>query len=297
MKTHTLLMPLDMHLHLRDGVMLEDVAPLSAYSFSGGLVMPNLVPPVTTKEELIAYKERIMAAVPNDFFEPYMTIFYQNYDKNFLESVAEHLLAVKLYPAGITTNSENGVKSFDLDAMRPTLKAMSDLGIPLCIHGETDGFVMDREFEFMSIYELLASNFPDLKIVMEHITTKAAVDMLEKHKNLYATITIHHLIITLDDVVGGMMKPHLFCKPIAKRPQDREALLHVALSGHPKVMFGSDSAPHPQHKKEACGCAAGVFTAPIALQLLCEVFDKHDALENLQSFISDNAQSIYGLCP
>ncbi len=297
MKTHTLLMPLDMHLHLRDGVMLENIAPLSAYSFSGGLVMPNLVPPVTTKEELIAYKERIMAAVPNDYFEPYMTIFYQNYDKKFLESIAEDILAVKLYPAGITTNSEGGVTSFDVEAMRPTLEAMSELGIPLCIHGETDGFVMDREAEFMSIYELLATNFPELKIVMEHITTKAAVDMLDKYENLYATITIHHLIITLDDVVGGMMKPHLFCKPIAKRPEDRDALLKVALEAHPKVMFGSDSAPHPQHKKESCGCAAGVFTAPIALQLLCEVFEKYDALDNLQSFISDNAQVIYGICP
>ncbi len=286
-----------MHLHLRDGVMLEDVAPLSAYSFSGGLIMPNLVPPVTTKEELLAYKERILAAVPNDFFEPYMSIFYQNYDKKFLESVADDLLAIKLYPAGITTNSEGGVASFDIEAMRPTLQAMSDLGIPLCVHGETDGFVMDREAEFMSIYELLATSFPQLKIVMEHITTKAAVDMLDKYKNLYATITIHHLLLTLDDVVGGMMKPHLFCKPIAKRPEDKEALLHVALSAHPKVMFGSDSAPHPQHKKESCGCAAGVFTAPIALQLLCEVFDRYDALENLQSFVSDNAQSIYGICP
>ncbi|MBU0631964.1 dihydroorotase [bacterium] len=297
MKTHTLLMPLDMHLHLRDGVMLENVAPLSAYSFSGALVMPNLVPPVTTKDAVIAYKERIMAAVPNDYFEPYMTLFYQNYEKAFLQSVVDNILAIKLYPAGITTNSEGGVKSFDIEAMRPTLNAMSDLDIPLCIHGETDGFVMDREAEFMSIYELLAQNFPKLKIVMEHITTKAAVDMLDKYENLYATITLHHLLITLDDVVGGMMKPHLFCKPIAKRPEDREALLKVALEGHPKVMFGSDSAPHPQSKKESCGCAAGVFTAPIALQVLCEIFDEFDALENLQDFISDNAQRIYGICP
>ncbi|WP_345980411.1 dihydroorotase [Sulfurimonas sp. HSL3-2] len=297
MKTHTLLMPLDMHLHLRDGVMLENVAPLSAYSFSGALVMPNLVPPVTTKEDVIAYKERIMASVPNDYFEPYMTLFYQNYDKAFLESVVDDILAIKLYPAGITTNSEGGVKSFDIEAMRPTLNAMSELDIPLCIHGETDGFVMDREAEFMSIYELLAQNFPKLKIVMEHITTKAAVDMLDKYENLYATITLHHLLITLDDVVGGMMKPHLFCKPIAKRPEDREALLKVALEAHPKVMFGSDSAPHPQHKKESCGCAAGVFTAPIALQVLCEVFDEFNALENLQDFVSDNAQRIYGICP
>jgi dihydroorotase len=121
--------------------------------------------------------------------------------------------------------------------------------------------------------------------------------MLDKHPNLYATITVHHLIITLDDVAGGMLKPHLFCKPIAKRPEDRDALLQIALNAHPKVMFGSDSAPHPRDKKESCGCAAGVFTAPIALQLLCELFDKHGKLENLQAFVSDNAQSIYNLCP
>lgn len=297
MKQHTLLMPLDMHLHLRDGVMLENVAPLTAYSFSGAIIMPNLVPPVTSLEEVVAYKERIVAAAPNDYFEPYMTLFYKNYDKAFLESVVDEITAIKLYPAGITTNSEGGVSSFNIDEMRDTLQTMSDLGIPLCVHGETDGFVMDREAEFMNIYELLASSFPNLKIIMEHITTKAAVDMLDKFENLYATITIHHLILTLDDVVGGMMQPHLFCKPIAKRPEDLEALLHVALQAHPKVMFGSDSAPHPQHKKEAAGCAAGVFTAPIALQLLCEVFDKHDKLDNLQAFVSDNAQSIYGICP
>jgi dihydroorotase len=297
MKTHTLLMPLDMHLHLRDGVMLENIAPLTAYSFSGAIIMPNLVPPVTTKEDVIAYKERIIAAVPNDFFEPYMTLFYQNYSREFLEDVRDHIAAIKLYPAGITTNSEGGVSSFDIEAMRETLETMSELGIPLCVHGETDGFVMDREAEFMSIYELLAQNFPDLKIIMEHITTKAAVDMLDKYENLYATITVHHLLITLDDVVGGMMQPHLFCKPIAKRPEDLDALLSVALEAHPKVMFGSDSAPHPKDKKESCGCAAGVFTAPIALQLLCEIFDQFGKLDNLQAFVSDNAQSIYGICP
>ena len=297
MKTHTLLMPLDMHLHLRDGVMLENIAPLTAYSFSGALIMPNLVPPVDTKEAVLAYRERVMAAVPNDYFEPYMTLFYKNYDKKFLEDVVDEITAIKLYPAGITTNSEGGVSSFDIEEMRPTLEAMSELGLPLCVHGETDGFVMDREAEFMSIYELLAQNFPDLKIVMEHITTKAAVDMLDKYPNLYATITVHHLLLTLDDVIGGMMMPHHFCKPIAKRPEDLDALLDVALNAHPKVMFGSDSAPHPRDKKEACGCAAGVFTAPIALQLLCEIFEQFDKLDNLQSFVSDNAQNIYGICP
>ena len=226
-----------------------------------------------------------------------MTLFYNNYSKEFLEEVADEIIGIKLYPAGITTNSESGVASFDLNEMRPTLEAMSDLEIPLLVHGETDGFVMDREAEFMSIYEMLATAFPKLKIIMEHITTKAAVDMLSLHDNLYATITIHHLLINLDDVVGGMMKPHLFCKPIAKRPEDQAALLSVALEGHPKVMFGSDSAPHPQHAKEACGCAAGVFTAPIALQLLAELFDENDALDNLQAFVSDNAQVIYSICP
>jgi dihydroorotase len=259
--------------------------------------MPNLVPPVDTKEAVIAYKERIMAAVPNDFFEPYMTLFYKNYDKKFLLDVEEDITAIKLYPAGITTNSEGGVSSFDIEEMRPTLETMAELGIPLCVHGETDGFVMDREAEFMSIYELLAQNFPTLKIIMEHITTKAAVDMLDKYENLYATITVHHLLLTLDDVVGGMMQPHLFCKPIAKRPEDLDALLSIALEAHPKVMFGSDSAPHPQHAKESCGCAAGVFTAPIALQLLCEIFDQFGKLDNLQDFVSDNAQRIYGICP
>jgi dihydroorotase len=121
--------------------------------------------------------------------------------------------------------------------------------------------------------------------------------MLDKYENLYATITVHHLILTLDDVVGGMMMPHLFCKPIAKRPEDLDALLNVALEAHPKVMFGSDSAPHPQHAKESCGCAAGVFTSPIALQLLCEIFEQYDKLDNLQDFVSDNAQRIYGICP
>ena len=297
MKTHTLLMPLDMHLHLRDGVMLETIAPMSAYSFSGALVMPNLVPPVTTKEDVVAYKERILASVPNDYFEPYMTLFYKNYDKKFLEDVADEILAIKLYPDGATTNSDGGVKEFDIEAMRETLEAMSELGIPLCVHGETAGFVMDRESEFMSIYELLAKNFPNLKIIMEHITTKDAVEMLDKYENLYATITVHHLLLTLDDVIGGMMMPHHFCKPIAKRPEDLDALLNLALSAHPKVMFGSDSAPHPQNKKESSHCAAGVFTAPIALQLLCEIFDQYGKLDNLQAFVSDNAQNIYGICP
>ena len=291
--------PLDMHLHLRDGEMLENIAKSSAESFSGAIIMPNLVPPVSTKEEVVSYKERIITAMGNEKFTPYMTLFFKpSYDKAFLESIREEITAIKLYPAGITTNSEGGVSGFDVEELRPALEAMSDLNIPLCVHGETNGFVMDREAEFVSIYERLASAFPKLKIIMEHITTKASVEALEKHENLYATITIHHLLITLDDVAGGMLKPHLFCKPIAKRPEDRDALLKIALEAHPKVMFGSDSAPHPKHAKEACGCAAGVFTAPIALQLLAELFETNNStVNNLQAFISENAQNIYAVTP
>ena len=297
METLSLMMPLDMHLHLRDEDMLKIVAPLTSYTFSGAIVMPNLVPPVTTIEAVKAYRNRIKEAMESDDFEPYMTLFYQHYSREFLESAREHITAVKIYPIGATTNSEGGVVNFDIEPMRETLEAMSDLGIVLCVHGETMGFVMDREAEFMSVYEKLAINFPKLKIIMEHITTREAVEMLDRYPNLYATITVHHLMITLDDVAGGMLRPHLFCKPIAKRPHDRDALLKVALEAHPKVMFGSDSAPHPKHAKESCGCGAGVFTAPIALQLLCEIFEEHNALENLQAFISDNAQRIYGVCP
>lgn len=294
-----LTVPLDMHLHLRDGEMLHNITVCSAKSFSGAVIMPNLVPPVSTKEDVVAYKERIMEAMEDEKFIPYMTLFFKpSYDKDFLTSIRDEITAIKLYPAGITTNSEGGISGFNVEELRPALEAMSELNIPLCVHGETNGFVMDREAEFVSIYERLATAFPKLKIIMEHITTKASVEALDKFENLYATITIHHLLITLDDVAGGMLKPHLFCKPIAKRPEDRDALLKVALGAHPKVMFGSDSAPHPKHTKEACGCAAGVFTGPIALQLLAELFETQGAsVEKLQAFVSDNAQRIYDIRP
>ncbi len=291
--------PLDMHLHLRDEDMLKTVAPLSAKSFSGALIMPNLVPPVTTKEALLSYKDRIIDAIGDNEFTPYMTLFFKNnYSYEFLEDIKDDIIGIKLYPAGITTNSDGGVDNFDIETLRSTLEAMSRLDIPLCIHGESDGFVMDREKEFVPIYEELASSFPNLKIIMEHITTKDSVEALERHSNLYATITIHHLLITLDDVAGGMLNPHLFCKPIAKRYEDREALQRVALEANPKVMFGSDSAPHPQHAKESSHCSAGVFTSPIALQLLTQLFiDNNSSIENLQKFISSNAKDIYNISP
>lgn len=291
----TLRSPLDMHLHLRDTEMLQLVAPLTTETFAGAVIMPNLVPPVTSIEMLEAYKERILAASSAHAFDPYMVLFFKDYSEAELAAAKKHMIGMKLYPAGATTNSEAGVAQ--IDSVEHVFKMMEEMEIPLMVHGETHGFVMDREKEFMSIYEHLAIKFPKLQITMEHITTADAVQLLDRFENLRATVTLQHLIITLDDVAGGMLNPHLFCKPIAKRPEDREALLGAALAAHPRLMFGSDSAPHPISKKECCGCAAGVFTAPLAVARLAQLFDQNNSLENLQAFISDNAQRLYGVTP
>ncbi|MBZ7960382.1 dihydroorotase [Campylobacter molothri] len=285
--------PLDMHLHLRDEKMLDLVAPFSAKDFKAGVIMPNLITPITDINSLKAYKQRIIKACNNEDFTPLMTLFFKEYDEKFLENAKDEIFAIKLYPAGITTNSDKGISSFDLQNLKPTLNAMSELDIPLLVHGETNDFVMDREANFAKIYEKLAQNFPNLKIVMEHITTKVLCDLLKDYENLYATITLHHLMITLDDVIGGKMDPHLFCKPIAKHYKDKDALCELAFSGYKKVMFGSDSAPHPLHTKECCGCAAGVFSAPVILPTLAELFEKNSNEKKLQKFISDNASEIY----
>ncbi len=294
-KEYTLHSPLDMHLHLRDNEMLKLTAPLTAKTFSGAVIMPNLVPPVTNEEMLDAYKNRVIKAAEDEKFIPYMTLFFTNYNETFLERIKNKIIGIKLYPAGITTNSEAGVKSI-ADADK-TFSAMQNLGIPLLVHGETNGFVLDRETEFLDVYRSLAEKYPNLKIIMEHITTADAVNFLEKYSNVYATSTLHHLLITLDDVAGGALNPHLFCKPIAKRPEDRRALLDAALQAHPKLMFGSDSAPHPVSAKECPGCAAGVFTAPIALQLLIELFSGKSDMSKLQEFVSGNAVRVYGITP
>lgn len=289
--------PLDMHLHLRDDAMCRLVAPLSATYFSGAVIMPNLIPPVTTPDAMTQYRERILKAVgdSSETFTPLMTLFFKNQTRRELEAALEldYFFGLKLYPAGATTNSDGGVTDFS--EAEKTFRAMEDLGIPLLVHGESHGFVMDREAEFLPTYRRLAQAFPRLKICMEHITTAAALSLLDEFENVFATVTLQHLLITLDDVAGGMLRPHLFCKPIAKRPEDRSALLSAALSGNPKLMFGSDSAPHPRHKKECCGCAAGVFTAPIALPALAELFAKNNALDKLQAFVGGNARRIYGL--
>lgn len=290
--------PLDMHLHLRDDDMLKLVGPFTSKHFSGALIMPNLLPPITTKEALLAYKQRIKDGCKDDEFEAHVTIFFQvDYSYEFLKDIKDEIIAVKLYPFGVTTNSETGVSSMDVEVLRPTLESMSKLGIPVCIHGETKGFIMDREKEFLPIYESLAINFPDLKIMMEHISSKESIELLKKYDNLYATLTVHHLMLTLDDVAGGMLNPHAFCKPIVKRPEDRKALQELALNAHPKVMFGSDSAPHRKEAKECDDGAAGIFSSSIALQALTQLFEEHGKLDNLNAFISLNAQKIYGIKP
>lgn len=207
----------------------------------------------------------------------------------------DDILGVKLYPAGATTQSDGGVTDFD--KIGETVALLEALDIPLLVHGESHGFVMDREREFLSVYQWLAENFPKLRIVMEHITTAEAVEFLDRFDNVSATVTLHHLMITLDDVVGGMMKPDLFCKPIAKTPRDLDALREAVFSGHDRIVFGSDSAPHPRHKKECCGCAAGVFSAPVALPMLVELFEGVDRMDLLPAFVSGFAQRIYGICP
>lgn len=291
----TLSSPLDMHLHLRDDEMLKLVTPLTTETFAGAVIMPNLVPPVDSLRAVEEYRQRITMAQGEHVFHPYMTAFFRNYTEDELAELKYEILGIKLYPAGATTNSEAGVKA--IDAVEPTFKFMEEMGIPLMVHGETHGFVMDREKEFLASYEYLAKKFPKLQITMEHITTADAVELMGRYENLRATVTLQHLIITLDDVAGGLLNPHLFCKPIAKRPEDREALLQAALEANPGLMFGSDSAPHPLSKKECCGCAAGVFTSPLAIARLAQLFDKHGKMENLQAFISDNAQRLYRIKP
>ena len=287
--------PLDMHLHLREGEMLDITVPLSAAHFSGAVIMPNLIKPVDSVDYLLSYREAIEYYCSDSTFTPYMTLFFKNYSRAELEAARPHILGIKLYPAGITTQSDAGVSDFS--AIEETLSLMQELEIPLLVHGESDGFVMDREHEFLPTYRSLASRFPSLHIVMEHITTAASIEILDEFSNLSATVTLHHLMITLDDVIGYLMRPDLFCKPIAKTRRDRSALQEAVFNAHPQIMFGSDSAPHPRHKKECIGCAAGIFSAPVALPLLAQIFEDGGHLDNLQSFISTNAQKRYRITP
>ncbi|MCL2789510.1 MAG: dihydroorotase [Desulfobulbus sp.] len=291
----TLDSPLDMHLHLREGEMLRLVAPCSAAHFAGGVIMPNLVQPVNTLDQARSYRAALIEACGGEAFVPYMTLFFRDYSREELIEAQDEIIGVKLYPAGITTQSEAGVRDFD--RIGATVALLEELDIPLLVHGETGGFVMDREREFLQVYQWLAETFPRLRLVMEHITTAEAVEFLDRFDNVAATVTLHHLLLTLDDVAGGLLRPDLFCKPIAKKPRDRAALRQAVLGGHPRLMFGSDSAPHPRHKKECLGCAAGIFSAPVALPALVELFVEAGCPEHLPAFVAANARRIYRIDP
>ena len=300
--TLTLARPDDWHLHLRDGAMLAAVCPESARHFARAIIMPNLVPPVVTGAEASAYRERILAARPEGSdFTPLMTL-YLTEDTDPSDVVQAHadgiVTAVKLYPAGATTNSASGVRDFD--RVRPVLEAMAEAGIPLCVHGEvTDPEIdiFDREAVFIDrVLDPIRRATPGLKVVMEHITTSNGVDYVRANDtNLGATITTHHLIINRNHLLVGGIRPHYYCLPVAKREEHRLALRSAATSGDPRFFLGTDSAPHVDAAKETgCGCA-GCFTATNTLPLLAHVFEEDGALDRLEGFASRHGPAFYGL--
>jgi dihydroorotase len=298
----TLRRPDDLHLHLRDGALLAQVLPHSAAAFGRGLVMPNTEPPVVTGADAERYRKEILSVRPDGSpFEPLMTIKIVPSTTPAIvrDAAAAGVVAGKLYPEGVTTNSSDGVR--DVLALGSVFAAMSDAGLVLCLHGESpDAFCLDREERFLfEVLPELARSFPDLRIVLEHVSTAAAVDWVQHQPgtNVAATITVHHLLLTLDDVVGGMLAPHHFCKPVAKRPADRAAIVAAAVSGDPRFFLGTDSAPHPRAAKESAHGCAGVFTAPVALPLLATVFEEQGALAALEGFCSVHGAAFYGLPP
>lgn len=301
-KSIKFVIPDDWHLHVRDGEMLYGVIPYSARAFERAIIMPNLVPPVTTTAQAVDYRHRILQALPADSrFQPLMTLYLT--DSTSLEEVihamnCDFVRAFKLYPAGATTNSGAGVT--DIKKVYPVLELMQEYGVPLLMHGEiTDPAVdiFDREAVFIDrVLIPLRRDFPTLRIVFEHITTKDAVHYVaEADDNIAATITAHHLHINRNDILVGGIRPHNFCMPVAKREIHRQVLVRAATSGRRKFFLGTDSAPHAQDKKEsACGCA-GCFTAPSAIELYLRVFEQAGALENFEAFASFNGPDFYGL--
>jgi len=297
----TLRRPDDMHLHLRDGAMLAAVAPESARDFARAIIMPNLVPPVVTMEQAQAYRTRILAALPKGAqFEPLMTL-YLTETTDTADVAAAHasglIKAVKLYPAGATTNSHGGVR--DLGKVMPVLEKMAEIGLPLCTHGEVttpEVDIFDREAVFIdTVLDPLRRRLPDLRVVMEHITTEEGVAYAAQGGTLAATITTHHLILNRNHLLVGGIRPHYYCLPVAKREKHRLALRRAATSGHAAYFLGTDSAPHVDALKEhACGCA-GCFTATNTMPLLAHIFEEDGALNRLEAFASQNGAAFYGL--
>jgi dihydroorotase len=298
----TIRRPDDWHVHLRDGAMLRFVADMTARQFARAIVMPNLVPPVTTVAAAEAYRERIRAAVPAERgFTPLMTAYLT--DTIDPEEVARGFeagvfTACKLYPANATTNSAHGVT--DVKNIYPVLERMQAIGMPLLVHGEVttpDVDIFDREAVFLDrVLSPVLADMPELKVVLEHITTQDSVDfVMAAGPNMAATITAHHLRIDRNAIFAGGIRPHAYCLPIAKRRRHKEALRKAAVSGDPKFFLGTDTAPHERHAKEsACGCA-GIFSAPVALESYAQTFAEEGALDKLEGFASEFGPRFYGL--
>jgi len=300
----TLRRPDDWHLHLRDGAILKAVLPETARHFGRAIIMPNLVPPVVTTRDAAAYRERIMSALPGDMaFEPLMTLYLTETTDpaDVAAGFADGLIhAVKLYPAGATTNSASGVR--DIDTVIPVLEKMAEIGLPLCIHGEVttpDVDIFDREQVFLdTVLDPLRRAIPDLKVTLEHITTSHGIDYVTgADGDIAGTITTHHLMINRNHILAGGIRPHYYCLPVAKRSTHQQALRRAAVSGNPRFFLGTDSAPHTDPNKEsACGCA-GVFSATNTMSCLAHVFEQDGALDRLESFASLFGPARYGLAP
>ena len=298
----SLVRPDDWHLHLRDDEALRSVLPDTARRFARAIVMPNLAPPIRTLADAQAYRERIMSAVPNGLsFEPLMTLYLTDNtqtDEIMRAKQSGIVHAVKYYPAGATTNSESGVT--DIARCNDVLAAMQECGMPLLLHGEvTDAAIdiFDREAVFIERHlRRIVDEFPELKIVLEHITTKEGVDFVaQARKGVAGTLTAHHLLLNRNDMLVGGIRPHAYCLPVLKRELHRKALVAAATSGNTKFFLGTDSAPHAKQAKEsACGCA-GIYTSHAGIELYAEVFDNEGALDKLEAFASFHGPDFYGL--
>jgi dihydroorotase len=296
--------PDDMHVHLRDGDLLTRVLPYTANVFGRALVMPNLTPAILTGDDALRYSARIRSALgvrgtERGAFQPLMTIKITGATtaKMIWDAKSAGVIAGKIYPAGVTTNSADGVSDFVSPALHEVFSAMADVGMVLCIHAEMPGIPsMHREEQFINRFVLpWAERYPSLKIVIEHATTRHAVEMAREYPNIGCSLTVHHMLLTLDDVIGDKLDPHCFCKPIAKTEDDRQAIIEAAVGGDPSFFLGTDSAPHLVQNKHAAHAAAGCFTAPVAMELLAQIFDERGALNTLEMFASENGARFYGL--
>lgn len=289
--------PDDFHVHFREGDLLRLVAPYTAAQFARALVMPNTVIPIVSAQLLSAYRDEIKSATNGSLFEPLMTFKISSSLKadSLSQLKAVGALAGKFYPVGVTTNSNDGISS--LKDCVEILSAMQELDIVLCVHAEEPGASsLDGERSFLYQIIWLVHEFPHLRVVFEHVSTAEALNLVASlPPNVAATITVHHMLFSFDDLIGDSLRPHLFCKPLLQSKKDREAILDAAFSGNPKFFFGSDSAPHVRSKKESGCCPAGIFSAPVALSYLASIFDGVDKLSALEPFVSEYGAIFYGL--